>query len=738
MTNQHNHYSHYSIRPKFVHAKVQLAMKKWFFLLLLSFPLWLAGQTQISGTVLDNSGEPIPGANVLIQGSYDGASTDTEGRFSFTAYNQGKSVLAVTYIGFQPWADTVNLTGEAIERTIKMKPVISDLDVVVISAGSFEASDARKAVVLKPLDIVTTAGANADIFGALKTLPGSNTVGEDEGLYVRGGDKNETGYYIDGLTVASPYFGSAPDIPSRGRFSPFDFKGTVFSTGGYSAQYGQALSAAIVLESQDLAPKTQSNIGLLPLAISAGHTQAWEKSSIGIQVGATDLTPFFWINPQRTEWTDAPHGYNGSLTLRHKPNDKGILKSSTTYNKGMMALELPNLEDPDNPITFGLNSSILNSSATYQQGLGKHYSLYLGASFNRDVQDIDFEGQNIRQDLQLYQGRAMFTRFLGQWSAVRLGGEVQNRVTDWSVDGLKLTPSSTYAAGFAEADILFGYRLAIRPGVRAEYDDLIGEYNVAPRLALAYKTGSHSQISVAAGQFYQTPMSENGPGTYNFYQQAGGLVHQKATHLIANVQHMEGGRTFRLEGYHKIYDQLLTYSQDSMFHYANDGHGYATGVDLFWRDQKTFKRMDYWVSYSLVFTERLFRDYPVAAQPTFVSKHNLNVVLKRYFQKLKTAASMTYTFASGRPYYNPNNPKFLADRTPVYHDISLSASYLTSIWDNFTVVFLGINNILGTDNIYSYRYSTDGSYREAVKSPGLRMIVVGVFVSFDHSKKQEE
>jgi len=45
------------------------------------------------------------------------------------------------------------------------------------------------------------------------------------------------------MVVQNPFYSSVPDIPSRGRFLAFLFKGTVFSSGGYSAQYGQALSS---------------------------------------------------------------------------------------------------------------------------------------------------------------------------------------------------------------------------------------------------------------------------------------------------------------------------------------------------------------------------------------------------------------------------------------------------------------------------------------------------------------
>ncbi len=115
--------------------------------------------------------------------------------------------------------------------------------------GSFAASDTKRAAtVLNSIDVATVGGGNADITAArAKTLPGAQQVGEQEGLFVRGGAGYETKQFIDGTLVNNPYFTSVPDIATRGRFSPFLFKGTVFSTGGYSALYGQALSSAVIL-----------------------------------------------------------------------------------------------------------------------------------------------------------------------------------------------------------------------------------------------------------------------------------------------------------------------------------------------------------------------------------------------------------------------------------------------------------------------------------------------------------
>ena len=104
-------------------------------------------------------------------------------------------------------------------------------------------------------------------------------------MFVRGGAGYEAKQYIDGTLVNNPYYSSVPDIASRGRFSPFLFKGTVFSTGGYSALYGQALSSVVLLESIDLPEKSEMDATISPLVVGAGTQQLAKdkKSSWGIR-----------------------------------------------------------------------------------------------------------------------------------------------------------------------------------------------------------------------------------------------------------------------------------------------------------------------------------------------------------------------------------------------------------------------------------------------------------------------
>ena len=143
------------------------------------------------------------------------------------------------------------------------------------------------------------AGSNADITAALKTLPGAQQIGEQEGLFVRGGAGYEAKQYIDGTLVNNPYYTSVPDIAQRGRFSPFLFKGTVFSTGGYSALYGQALSSVVLLESIDLPEKSEIDATISPLVVGLGPQQLAKdkQSSWGFSYNYVNAYAYFPSHP---------------------------------------------------------------------------------------------------------------------------------------------------------------------------------------------------------------------------------------------------------------------------------------------------------------------------------------------------------------------------------------------------------------------------------------------------------
>ena len=689
--------------------------------------LFVSAQTKVAGKVVDEKGAGIPGANVSIKDSYDGTTTDVNGKFEFTTEETGDQILLVSYMGYDPVGQKITLNGTALDLTLKMKEAIKELSTVVISAGSFEASDEKKMVILRPLDIVTTAGANGDIYGALQTLPGTQQVGETEGLFVRGGDASETKTIVDGIYVSNPYFTSVPNVPQRGRFSPFQFKGTMFSTGGYSAQYGQAMSSALILETQDLPTKTTSNIGVMSVGAAYSHEHLWkENTSLGISASYVNLTPYFALVKQNRDWTNAPESVGGSLTFRHKTKNVGMIKAFTSYSYSGMSLNYKDINDPtgNTKTKFNLYNNNIFSNISYKQLIHHAWTLFTAASYTNNDDNIHLDTNKIVSYNDMLQGRMMLTHPLGRLSTFRFGGEILQPNFISKFNQYKTVFTDVYSAGFLETDIYLSKNLVSRIGGRFDYSNVLAVGKTSPRISLAYKTGEKSQFSLAYGDFYQSPDK-------NYVTNTTHIDFEKATHYIVNFQIVDDKRTFRAEAYYKVYADLVKYNTDT----TNSGSGYARGFDVFWRDKKTFHYVDYWISYSYLDTKRNWRNYPASVTPPFAATHTATLVFKRWFEKLNCSAGFTYTFATGRPYYNPNkfdSTNFLSDRTYSFNNFSINGAYLTQIRSHFTVIALSCSNVLGIDNVFSYNYSYDGTRREPVMATSKRMIFIGMFISIGY------
>lgn len=697
-------------------------------------------QTTVSGVIKDDLGELVVGANIYIDGTYDGASTDVDGTFSFTTTASGEKKLIATYIGFKNYEKMITLTGEPISLAIKLSPTAANLKEIIITAGAFEASDEKKGVVLSSLDIVTTAGASADIAGALNTLPGTQRVGETGQLFVRGGAASETATFIDGLRVQNPYTGTVPDVPSRGRFSPFLFKGTIFSTGGYSAEYGQALSSALILNSNDLAKSTTTSISLLSIGGGLAHTHAWDKSSLQVDANYINLGPYINAVPQRRDWQQPFQSLSGQAIYRQKTSETGMFKFYSTYNSSWLEFGYADLINIGQTNNLALRNNNLYANATWRESIGDSWIIQAGLSYGDDDQEVD-ELFSLDEKENATQGKVTLTHFLNDNITLKTGVEhINTRFDQRFVDrtGTEFPSEITenYSAGFLESDIYFSRRFAAKIGGRVERSAILDKWNAAPRVSLAYKTGLESQISLAYGKFYQTPINDQLVFNDN-------VDFENSTHYIANFQYSKDQRIFRIEGYYKTYDNLIKYPRNQQWFSTNSGDGYARGIDVFFRDRKTVKFGDYWISYSYLDTERNYLDFPESAPPFFASSHNASVVYKHWISKITTSLGVTYSLASGRPYNDPNLEGFNTGRTKTYQDLSMNMSYLTNIKGQFTVVFASISNIPGFDQEFGYRFAPqpdmNGVYPSfAVRPDAKRFFFVGMFVSIGQTFNADE
>ena len=729
-------------------------------------------QFKISGTVIDDKNRPVRGANVYLDNTLDGGTTDSLGIFRFTTSEKGNQTIVASEVSHENAGQPIVIAGDVSGIVLHMKAnKVRDLDVVTITAGSFGASSDNNKTILKPLDIVTTAGANADVVKALEMLPGTQQTGTENGLFVRGGDASELSILVDGLVVQNAFFSGPPGVATRSRFGAFNYQGVSFSSGGYSARYGQALSGVLELNTTDLPDKSTVNLGLNMAGIYASGTKKWKNSSLDVGGSYNNLSPFYGLATTNFKFYNVPVGGSGNARYVWKPNKDGILKVSVNGSYNTSGIAVPNpysgvsdtakidtfskvFRNLGDTVNFKTKDQYYYSNASYKQMFKDKYSLYIGGSYSLDQTNNSFGPIPINETDYRTQFRVEGKDYFTSRLNLLAGSDIQSFGINKNFNSyFKQDFNERLISGYTELEWTPINNLAIRPGVRYEHSTLLNRDDLAPRLSMAIKTGHHSQISIAGGMFYQDPD--------NIYMLAGlydKLKMQVATHYIANWQYSKNDRTLRLEGYYKSYQDLVRemYSTYDPSGYRtitdttsvnNTGHGYAQGLELFWRDKKSVKNLDYWISYSYIDTRRLYQNFPYEATPTYIANHNLNLVAKYFVDKWQTNFSATYSFASGRPYYDGafstiTSSNFLSEKTPDFNNLALTVAYLHSFGKWFTVFYLSIDNITNQHNIFGYRYIYDANGaptggRNPIVPALYRSIFVGVNMSLTQFKKDE-
>lgn len=704
-----------------------------FTLLILSFST--QAQTTISGVITDTDKNPLLGVNVYLDGTYDGSTTDIEGKFSFTTTETGTQILIASAVGYEEYrleADVATMGS----LKLRFRESLNELNTVILSAGSFSAGDSSKASVLKPLDVVTTASAVGDFVGALQTLPGTTANPDDGRLFVRGGRAEETQIFIDGSRVFRPFTPTTGNLPTRGRFSPFLFDGITFSTGGYSAEYGDALSSVLLLNTTDFPEEEKTEIGIMTVGASLGNTQIWGDNSVSVNAGYINLEPYNNVIPQNNRFTDAFESLNAEAVYRHKFK-KGMFKAYSAFSYSDFAI----VQDDIN-VTDGFPVAVTNNNyygnLNYLGDLSESWKIETGLSLAHDTNDLEFGETGIDASENAIHAKLRLQKRYNNYFKFNVGAE--QFLIDYNED--IAFEQSNFETGidygltgtFAEAEIFASKDLAFKAGIRGDYYSANEKFKVSPRLSAAFSISQSSQISLAYGNFYQ--IAQN-----NIQQYSPGLDTENAQHFIANFLYKKNNRMLRLEGYYKSYDNLITFDTavpQFGTEFSNGGDGYAGGLDIFWRDEKSVKNLDYWVSYSYLDTERLSRNFTESATPNFATDHNLSVVGKYWVEDLQSQVGLAFNYASGRPFTNANQEGFLNDKTKSFQSLDLNWAYLI---DDQKILYLSVSNVLGRDNVFNYQYSNtpdaQGNFdRRAIGQAADRFFFVGFFWTIGGSDNQ--
>jgi hypothetical protein len=715
-------------------------MKSIFTLSVFLLTTVLFSQITISGKIVDEKGKPVAAANIFIDGTYDGTSSSEVGEFTFETKTKGNQTLVVSFLIYDTLKTLIDISN-AKNLTIKLRESVTSLDAVVITAGTLEAGDKSRVSVLKPLDIVTTAGSAGNIIAALQTLPGTQSVGEDGRLFVRGGEANETQTFVDGIRVAQPYGSSTLNIPARGRFSPFLFSGISFSTGGYSAEYGEALSSVLLLNTQDDPDQNKTEMALMTVGIGLGNTQKWKKSSLTLNANYTNLAPYQVLIPQNVDWNSPFQSLSGETVYRYNFNN-GILKVYASFESSKFDINQESINSPDK-IRVDLNNNNFYMNSSYKGVFGNNWQITTGLSYGYSNNKINLNLDTVSNDENAVHLKLKMRKSFSDRLKLSFGADyfITKFNEDFSpTSGLIFTNGyqSNIAAVYSEVDIFFSKNWAAKVGVRAANNALLNETAISPRISFAYKMAKNSQFSFAYGDFTQTPNAD-----YIKYSRYHQFESEKASHYILNYQYNKNGKIFRAETYFKDYRNLVKFDTETALfnsNYSNNGSGYAKGLDLFWRDGKTIKNLEYWISYSYIDTERDYRNFPAQVTPNFVADHTLSIVPKYWISDLKSQVGFTHSFSTGRPYNNPNETQFMNGKTKTFNNLSFNWAYLLSPQK---ILYFSVSNVLGTQNVFGYEYANKpndiGFFdRKEIIPTADRFFFIGFFWTISNDKKDNQ
>ncbi|HEX2190898.1 MAG TPA: TonB-dependent receptor [Longimicrobiaceae bacterium] len=643
-----------------------------------------------------------------------------------------------------PPADSAAAPVEQAAARPQAPPV--GLEGLVVRASGIRMDERQGGTSLRKLDVLTTPGGTADVMQAFQTVPGATRAGEGSDLYVRGGDPAEAPVFVDGARFIYPGRYESLNGGVMGVLDSNVIRSAYFSSGGFSARYGDALSGVLDVETEGRPAGRVAQLNLntvqagtvfrtplgehggawgslrysdgslmlamhgrsdefasVPRALEGMAGAQWEpREGTGVRVVAL-------LDGDRAAREVESHGHSGAFRSRGANRMLGV-SARTLRADGSMGIRAGvSLAERETGWGFGVLDRTRTDGALRAR-LDGELALGVGGRLRAGVEAAALDARE--------RGTVPTTDRLGAGSPVReLDGEARE---------------TTHLGVYAEAERPLGPRLALVAGVRA--DRLPGEdaWTVDPRLALALATGDWT-LRLGGGGFhqgrwrvrYQVPDAGTPSGTPT-----------SARHLVASAER-KGEPSVRLEAYAKRYGGYVD---------AGEGPritaGSASGVDAIVRWTKQ-ARLNGWVTYSYLDGSVELAGGERAPSAVDVT-HTLTGVAKLAVGRRWEVGS-TLRYGTGRPFtpvvgteadpgrggaLRPVYGAVHSERLPAYVRLDGRVTRYVTLPGGSGVVYLEMLNLLDRENFAAYTY--DAAYRERRGVPSFfsqRTLVLGTGIT---------
>ncbi|MBC8180169.1 TonB-dependent receptor [candidate division KSB1 bacterium] len=673
----------------------------------------------------------MPYVNVFFTDALEGTISNELGQFYIETNRTGKRMLRISHIGYEQ-KDVEVLVSVAMPPNIEITMVKSliEMDAVTISAGSFTMAD-EEGQTLTSLDVVTTAGAAADVFRAIHTFPGVNQVDEGAGMYVRGGDVSEVIVILDQATISHPYRYESDTGGYFGMISPFLLSGTYFSSGGFSAKYGNALSGVLAMESLGMPDRQSFNLSASLAAVSLGGSWLIHPDKLGVQFSGnySDTRYLFKVNGGEDRFEKVPVSWDGNLSVIYHYSNRGQFKLFNYTNQDDIAVHY---ESPTyNGILLSGNRTSFGN-LQWQHLFGNNLLVKSSLSQNYFQKDVGLGNLDLTMDDRIIKWRTDASLPLSKLFTLNAGIILDNLKTiisgtapeneqNFHPDSLTKSFNTDYqshhAGIYLESEINWTLRLFTISGIRLDILDDMEDLTIDPRLSIGYRLSDTQILKFATGLYHQYPLTRYRDLDIGNPK----LSPQQAIHYIAGYEYKAEITDIKCELYYKDYQDLLLNDEEQ--NYTNGGYGYATGVDVFVKGNLPV--VSGWISYSYLISKRKEFEYLELVPTDYDINHNFTAALKSIIGQ-KNNVSLTYRYTSGKP-YTPDLNKWNSARLPSIQRLDLSWSFFTPFkaGEHFIVFFAAVSNLLDRQNIYGYIYSPDYQKRTELRSTYGRNIYFG-------------
>lgn len=756
-------------------------MKFFLFLLFSATIIFSQNTGTITGRAIDKSSrEPLPGVNIIVMGENTGTTTDTDGNFTIKNLTPGIYSVKASFIGYNDQIKTEISVNNARPANIEflMTTSVIELEDVTVQSSYFDESPTELTSVrsFNYEEIRRAPGGFEDVVRALSVLPGvaRQSSGRND-LVVRGGAPSENLYIVDGYVIPNiNHFGNQGATGGPLSFINLDFvRETTFSTGGFSAVYGDKLSSVLKIDLREgrkdrfggkaTISATQFGLNLEgPIASGGSYLFSIRRSYLDFIFNAAgfNFVPEYYDAMAKINYDLDQHNklsllFIGALDNVKFNNDE---KEDRYDNAGILGTD-------QNTYVTGATYRHLFNNGFYSVGVSRNFTDYDAVQrdtlLNPIFKNVSSEIENsIKADLVYKLGKSSELNFGISSTLVEFNADIlfpENYTTTFGetlpFNSLNTNRNFNKTGVYGQFSSFITDNYKITAGVRGDYfDGIEDKYSVSPRLAMAYKLSDLTTLSASAGIYHQSPSYIwliAGAGNRNLKQ-------VKVYQYVAGIEYaLRSDTRIKVEGFYKDYKDYpasllreyiilantgvgYTGTRDNFASFgleplASAGKGYARGIEL-GIQKKTAGTPLYGLA-SVTFSESYYTAIDGVERPGGYDQRWIANLSGGYIFNNKWEASFKFRFATGTPFTPYENDgsqlisKYLAYRFDPVHslDVRVDRRWNYDAWA--LIAYIDIQNIYNNKNTNSQSWNRFEQKVDEGESIGI-LPSIGISIEF--------